>query len=128
MELKKYFSIDQAQLQSMITGEEVSIMRKNKTALTVVWKGPGLLAGNEAAMWSDNSGSISRRIIVIRFDRKVESNISDPNLGNAMKAEKGNLLHKLTCAYLSGIECMGKSDIWGSYRNIDGKLVKCLPE
>ena len=49
-------------------------------------------------MWSDNSGSISRRIIVIRFDRKVESNISDPNLGNAMKAEKGNLLHKLTCA------------------------------
>lgn len=96
MEVKKDFSLDQAQLQSMITGEEVSIQRKNREALSVVWKAPGLLAGNEVANWSDNSGSISRRMILIKFNRKVAQ--SDPTLKTKIKAERAALMHKCSRA------------------------------
>jgi len=96
MEVKRDFGIDQAQFQSMITGEEVAIQRKNKTALTVVWKAPGLLAGNEFANWTDNSGSISRRLLIIHFALKVTN--SDPNIKVALRNERAAFLHKITVA------------------------------
>lgn len=116
-EVKKDFSLDQAQLQSMITGEEVSIQRKNKEALQIVWKAPGLLAGNEVANWSDNSGSIGRRIILIKFSRKVADDKSDPHLGTKIKAERAALMHKCARAYNSAVELFGHRDIWGRRTN-----------
>jgi phage/plasmid-associated DNA primase len=96
MEVKKDFGIDQAQFQSMVTGEEVSIQRKNKTALTVVWNSPGILAGNELANWSDNSGSISRRLLIVHFSSKVQN--SDPNMSQGLRNERAAFLHKITVA------------------------------
>lgn len=98
LEVKNDFALDQAQLQSMVTGEEVSIQRKNKPAINVIWKSPGILAGNEVPNWSDNSGSISRRIIQIRFDTKVDPKISDPFMGTKIRQERPYLLHKLVSA------------------------------
>jgi phage/plasmid-associated DNA primase len=113
LEVKSDFSIDQAQLQSMITGEEVSIMRKGKPALTVVWKSPGILAGNELANWSDNSGSISRRMVLINFNRKVDSEVSNPHMKEYIRNEKPALLHKIVSLYLDCIDACGNKNIWG---------------
>jgi len=111
-EVKHDFSIDQAQLQSMITGEEMSIARKNKTELQVVWKTPGVLAGNELANWSDNSGSISRRLILFYFNKRVPN--SDPNLSSRLKQELPCILHKCCLAYASAVIKYGKCDLWSA--------------
>jgi hypothetical protein len=114
-EVKSDLSLDQAQLQSMISGESISIMRKNKTALTTIWKVPGILAGNEVAKWADNSGSISRRIIITYFDTLIESSKKDPLLEKKIRMEIGNLLHKCCCAYLAATNAYGHKDIWATY-------------
>lgn len=113
MEVKHDFGLDQAQLQSMVTGEEMSIMRKNRTAINVVWKAPGIMCGNELANWSDNSGSISRRLIIIYFDRKVET--SDPFLDKKILGDIGSLLHKSCKAYLGAVNDFGSVDLWSDY-------------
>lgn len=109
-EVKHDFAIDQAQLQSMITGEEMSIMRKNQTALQVVWKAPGILAGNEIADWQDNSGSMSRRMVLFRFTRKVIN--SDPNMAERLRRELPALMHKCNRAYANAVKSYGSCDIW----------------
>jgi hypothetical protein len=109
-EVKHDFSIDQAQLQSMITGEEMSIQRKNKTALQVVWRAPGILAGNELANWHDNSGSMSRRMILFYFHKRV-SNV-DPKLQERLEQELPVLLHKCNKAYAQAVARYGSCDIW----------------
>jgi hypothetical protein len=113
-EVKSDFSLDQAQLQSMISGEDMSIQRKNLTALNVVWKVPGILAGNEFADWADNSGSISRRIVLMNFDRRVPPNMVDPGLLKKIEMEMPAMLHKSCKAYLDAVEKYGKNDIWAS--------------
>jgi hypothetical protein len=113
-EVKSDFTLDQAQLQSMISGEDMSIQRKNLTALNVVWKVPGILAGNEFADWADNSGSISRRIILMNFDRRVPPNMVDPGLLKKIELEMPAMLHKSCRAYLDAVEKFGKNDIWAS--------------
>lgn len=127
-EVKHDFTLDQAQLQSMISGEPVSIMRKNKIALSVLWKVPGILAGNEAANWIDNSGSMSRRIVMAYFDRKVPSDIVDPHLEVKIKANIGNFLHKSACAYNAAVSEFGKKDIWSTFKDPEtGKEDTILP-
>lgn len=113
-EVKKDMTLDQGQLQSMISGEPVSIMRKNKIALNVVWTVPGMLAGNEVASWVDNSGSMSRRVVMATFDRRVKVDMVDPHMDSKIKAQIGTLLHKCACACNAAVHAFGERDIWGS--------------
>jgi hypothetical protein len=127
MEVKNDLSLDQAQLQSMVSGECISIQRKHKTALSVTWKIPGILAGNEVAKWADNSGSISRRIIITFFERKIEEGKKDPHLEKKIRTEIGNLLHKCCLAYLGATEAYGHKDIWDTYEDPDLGTTPILP-
>jgi hypothetical protein len=117
MEVKHDFALDQAQLQSMISGEPVSIQRKNQVALSVVWKVPIMLAGNECAKWINNSDSITRRMVLAFFERKVPSDKVDPNLDIKIQANIGNLLHKCSCAYKSAVDEFGNCDLWAKKMN-----------
>jgi hypothetical protein len=125
-EVKNDFTLDQGQMQSMISGEDVSVMRKNKTALNVLWKSPGILAGNEVANWVDNSGSMSRRIVVANWELKVEAENVDPYLDQKIKANIDTLLHKSSCAYAAVCSEFSEKDLWGKYivkdENGDPKL------
>jgi hypothetical protein len=115
-EVKHDFSLDQAQLQSMVSGEPTSIQRKHKEALSVVWKIPGILAGNELASWVDNSGSMSRRVVLSEFGRRVLASSVDPNLDTKIRANIGNLLHKCAAAYKYVSSLFGDKDIWANYQ------------
>lgn len=126
-EVKNDFSLDQAQLQSMISGEETSVWRKNKTALSVLWKVPGFLAGNEVANWVDNSGSMSRRIVLSFWDRKVTADKVDPFLDRAIQNNIGSLLHKSASAYAAMCKDFASRDLWGSHE-VDGKKYTILPK
>jgi hypothetical protein len=112
MEVKGDFQTDQAQLQSMVSGESISIMRKNKTALNITWTVPGILAGNEVPRWRDNGGAVARRVVVIKCDTNIEGR-RDPHLEKKIRAEMPNLLHKCALAYTSAAHQFSRKDIWG---------------
>ena len=57
-EIKGDLQLEQAEFQSIVSGEEVSIAVKCETAKNFVWKVPGILGGNEVPQWKDKSGSI----------------------------------------------------------------------
>lgn len=111
-EIKADFTLPQAQFQGMISGEDISVSIKNKTAKTIAWKTPGIMAGNEVPNFTDNSGSVSRRLIVFDFLRKVDKNVSDPMLGKKLLKELPYIIRKSNLAYLEAIKLYGKKDVW----------------
>ena len=111
-EIKGDFSLSQAGFQSMISGEDVSVSIKHKTAETVKWEVPGILAGNEVPSWTDNSGSIARRIIIFAFNKKVPRSELDPRLWDKIKENIPQILRKCNLAYLDAVNKYSSKNIW----------------
>lgn len=112
-ELKGDFAMDQADFQSMVTGEELSLAQKNKAPLTGQWTVPGIMAGNESAGWEDKSGSISRRIVVFDFPNKVPQEKLNPDLINEIKNDEiPKIIRKASLAYRDAIDKYKGGDIW----------------
>jgi hypothetical protein len=93
-DIPKNFSqvFNQYTFQSCISGEQVSIARKNKTAKSdVIWKVPMMLGGNHLPDYCDNSGSVSRRIVPFMYDTlittrntRLKADIADKELNTVM--------------------------------------------
>ncbi len=112
-EIKSDFALDQANLQSMITGENVSLAIKHKEPKVVNWKVSGILAGNEAPSWSDNSGSISRRLVIFPFNERISDENKDPNLMKKVEEQElSKLIRKCSLAYTDAFTRYGNVDIW----------------
>jgi hypothetical protein len=111
-EVKRDFQLDQAQLQSMVSGESMCILRKHKTAINVTWTVPGIMAGNEVPTWRDNGGAVARRVVVIKCETNIEGR-RDPQLENKIRLEMPNLLHKCAWAYTTTAARFRDKDIWG---------------
>lgn len=109
-EVKHDFKLDQGEMQSMISGEPISIATKNKTARSVVWNSHGFFMGNEFPNWTNNSGSIGRRIITVLFNEVVDE--SDPHLFNRLEDEMGYIILKINRAYRQAAVAYGNVDIW----------------
>jgi phage/plasmid-associated DNA primase len=109
-EIKHDFRIDQAEFQSLISGEEIQIARKNKNAVTIQWDVPGILAGNETPGFSDNSGSILRRLMLFKFGRQVSD--GDARLGEKLAKEIGAIMQKCIWAYIEAVAEYGDKLIW----------------
>jgi hypothetical protein len=109
-EIKSDMRLEQAEFQSMCSGEDIQIAIKHKTAFSVKWSPPGFLAGNETPTWTDNSGSIQRRVIIFNFQRPVIG--GDMLLGNRLKAEMGAMIIKANRAYLEASAKYGSKNIW----------------
>lgn len=112
-ELKGDFAMDQADFQSMVTGEVLSMPVKNGTPKTGVWTTPGIMAGNESAGWEDKSGSISRRIVVFPFLHKVPEEKLNPGLVDEIKeSEMPKIIRKSALAYHEAVARFRTGDIW----------------
>jgi len=110
-ELKNDFGLDQSEFQSMVSGEDMSVAVKGKTAVSVKWDQPGLFLGNTyASTWLDNSGSISRRLVIVDFFQEIVA--SDPQLDAKLEAEMPNLIQKMNLAYLWMVWKYGRRGIW----------------
>lgn len=111
-EVKGDIKLPQAQFQGMVSGEDIVVSVKYKTPQNLVWKTPGMLAGNETPNYTDNSGSLSRRLLIFTFMNKVPKKSVDPLLGKKLKLEIPNLLKKANLAYLNAINKYGKKSVW----------------
>jgi hypothetical protein len=97
LDIDESFQLDQATFQSMVCGEEVSVLRKYKQPITVVWSIHGGFAGNKLPTWTDNGGSLSRRLIIVEFTRMVTK--CDPNLFEKCLDIRDRFLKVITSAY-----------------------------
>jgi phage/plasmid-associated DNA primase len=97
LDIDEGFQLDQATFQSMVVGEEVSIIRKYKQPITVAWSIHGGFAGNKLPSWTDNGGSLSRRLVVIEFLKVVTK--CDPNLFEKCQEQRDRFLKVVVSAY-----------------------------
>lgn len=109
-EIKADLQIEQAEFQSIVSGEDVQVAIKHKKAFSTKWSVPGVLAGNEIPGFADNSGSIQRRVCVFAFERPVTQ--GDMRLGEKLETEMAALLLKCNKAYLEASSMYGQSNIW----------------
>ena len=109
-EVKGDLALEQAEFQSLVSGEDVSVARKNKKAKSVEWKTPGILGGNEVPNWKDNSGSVLRRILPWNFGKQVQE--ADPHLDEKLDKELPAILLKCVRAYLDYAQKYSDQDIW----------------
>jgi len=114
-EVKKDFRLNQAQFQSMVSGEKMSIARKFKDAETVAFKPPGLVAGNAMPTWMDNSDSLARRIVLVAC--KIPVGKVDSSIGGRLAMEVAALIYKCNIAYHMMVEDYGTKGVW-----------ECLPK
>ena len=109
-EVKGDLALEQAEFQSIVSGEDVSIAVKNKTAMSFEWKVPGVLGGNEVPNWKDNSGSVLRRILPWNFGKQVQD--ADPQLDEKLHRELPIILLKCVRGYLDYSNKYRNKDIW----------------
>lgn len=111
-EIKSDFKLNQADFQSMVSGEDVGVNRKNKSVEMVQpWTATTLIIGNESGNWIDAAGSIQRRIFTVLFDKTPTS--PDPNLSVDLKEQAGLLMLKCNMVFRHLAEHWGKhTDLW----------------
>lgn len=109
-EIKADLRIEQAEFQSIVSGEDLTINVKNRTAFSTQWCVPGFLAGNEVPAWADNSGSIQRRIVLFDFPKQVTN--GDMRLADKLQDELPTILLKANRLYLDMVQKHGSENIW----------------
>lgn len=109
-EVKGDLCLEQAEFQSLVSGEDVSVAQKYEKPKSVEWKTPGILGGNEIPNWKDNSGSVLRRLLTWNFGKQVKD--ADPKLDDKLDAEIPIILLKCVRAYLDYSQKYSGVDIW----------------
>lgn len=109
-EIKRDWGIDQAEFQEIVSGGKVNVNIKHKDSIRVSWKAPGMLAGNENPGFVDNASSIQRRVVVTRFNHKVQQ--GDPHLAKKLEGEIGKILKQCNLIYLQYVREKKAEDIW----------------
>jgi hypothetical protein len=109
-EVKGDLQLEQAEFQSVVSGEDVSIAVKHEKAKSFEWITPGVLGGNEVPNWRDNSGSVLRRILTWNFGKQVKD--ADPTLETKLEVELPIILQKCVRAYLEYAQKYSDRDIW----------------
>jgi hypothetical protein len=111
-EIKGDLCLEQSEFQLLIEGGDMQLPEKFKESCYIEWKTPGLFAGNEPPNYTDNSGSISRRLVVAKFHKKVSEKDSD--LDSKLNLELSSIMKKSACAYLSAVNQFKGKDFWSS--------------
>jgi len=111
-EIKCDLRLEQSEFQLLIEGGDMQLPIKHKESHYIEWKIPGLFAGNEPPDYTDNSGSISRRLVVAKFHKKVANKDSD--MDGKLSKELPAIMKKAACAYLSAVNEFKGHDFWSS--------------
>jgi phage/plasmid-associated DNA primase len=110
MDLDKEVQISGTRINSMISGEGLSVNRKFKIALNCVWKAPLMMASNSQPPFKDVAGNIVRRFVIFLFNNSIR--YSDPQLFSKLQLEIPVLLVKMARIYLDAVTRYGKQSIW----------------
>jgi hypothetical protein len=115
LECKKSMNFDPANLQNMISGEMISVARKNQDPWMGNWQAPLIIAANEMPLsWDDSQGQISNRMLIFKFEhgyvppKGFEPPFhSDLHVAVHGSPEVAAMVRKLYCAHLLNIDKNG---------------------
>ena len=110
MDLDKNVQISNTRINSMISGEELSVNRKFKLALNCKWVAPIIMASNSQPPFKDVAGNITRRFCIFLFNNSIR--YSDPQLFSKLKIEVPVLLVKMSRMYLDAVRKYGNRGLW----------------
>lgn len=97
--------------KQMVCGEDISVPRKNKSAIDVTWSVPMFLCSNIHLSYADNQGSISRRLAIFKFDKHVPH--KDITLETQIiESELPAIIAKCIRAYKLLLETIGSASFW----------------
>lgn len=109
-EVREDFGLDQAEWQSCVSGEEVQIAVKQRTAFAHRWTTPFFWLGNELPNYRNASGSVDRRFFMIEFNKKVRD--SDPHLLTKFYQNIDLFQRKGVYLYHQALRKFRDKDIW----------------
>jgi phage/plasmid-associated DNA primase len=109
-EIRNDLAIEQAEFQSIVSGEEISVAVKFQKAFLQEWDVPIVLAGNEVPGWADAGGSIQRRLVVFEFKQPVKE--GDMKLSEKLYREMPNIIRKANKAYRHFADLYADKNIW----------------
>jgi phage/plasmid-associated DNA primase len=123
-EMRGNFGLDQAELQCLVSGEELTMAIKHKSAaVSEAWTAPFAAAGNMLGDWEDSQGSISRRFILVEFAKAIKH--SDPRLFTKIEERISDLLVKCVRAYHEKVADYGDCNLWDVDKS---EIPKVLPQ
>jgi len=112
-EIGKNFRLDQKEFQTIISGEQMSVAIKHGKPVTGTWTLPLVLAGNNPPSYEDESGSIARRLLVVRFKKPLAAGDKDPHLAAKIATEIPFIIQKVARAYKEQLDLKTtRKDIW----------------
>tara|TARA_B100000405_G_scaffold302791_1_gene267085 strand:+ start:419 stop:2473 length:2055 start_codon:yes stop_codon:yes gene_type:complete len=112
-EIKGDFKLEQAEFQSIVSGDSMNIAIKGQPAKPLdAWVVPGFLGGNETPGFKDKQGSVVRRVFTFDFKKQVTDADSDPTLDDKLAEELPIILEKCARAYLDYAQKYNNRDIW----------------
>lgn len=110
MDVDKKMQFSMTRLNSIVSGEAVSVNRKFQKAITIKWTSPVIMASNSQPPFDDIGGNIVRRFVIFLFNHAVQR--SDPRLFDKLKLELPMLVVKFVRTYLQAIERHGHQSLW----------------
>lgn len=114
-EIRRDFKLDQAQFQSMVTGEGLSAAKKNHDPVEVPeWKAQTFFAGNEMMHFPDAAGSMARRLAALYFEKSVRDAERDDSLQAQVLQELGAILVKVNWCYHEVLEEWQGNTFWSA--------------
>jgi phage/plasmid-associated DNA primase len=103
--------LNQTDLQSMVSGDPVSIAVKNHSAITKAWTVPQLWGGNNFPKYPDAEGALARRLMCYYFEKLVEDR-DCTLLSRIVETEVVPLLMRFLLRYQQLRVKVGDGDVW----------------
>ena len=114
MEMRSDFAMAQSDLQSIISGEFLTIAEKFKNAKNnQKWKAPMAAAGNMVPTWNrdgSGQGAMERRLVIVEFGAQPTK--MDSTLFNRLCAELPAFIVKANTAYHEMLDEVGQLQLW----------------
>ena len=109
-DIDKRCNMSATRVNSMISGETLSVNRKHKTALNIRWTAPMVIASNSQPPWDDVAGNLTRRFVIMKFNNSIRH--TDTQMSFKLKKETPLLLIKMAKAYLEAVQLCGSRALW----------------
>lgn len=111
-DIRSDFRLPQATFQSLVTGERISIARKNKSVLEIQkWTAQIVFATNTGVGYKDDGGAVTRRIIPFYFNVGIQGEMVRTDLPQQLEKELLATIIKYNRCYLEVIAKYGKQPL-----------------
>lgn len=109
-EIDDNFQMEQTDWQLVVEGGRTTFAEKFKNAESDTWTAQMMMSGNKLPGFSNNSGSVSRRMAVWNFSKTVID--TDTHLDKKLDKEMPFIMKLCITAYLDAVNKFGNKGIW----------------